>query len=120
MRKIYVIMYFLSKPYRQIALIDSVASIYAKFEVPYYPNNNDDYDYNWSDGLHRLISNLDSYGELAYFYHSGHLGSTSYVIDANGDVYITRYGKNITMNGVSLSNLRKLNELVHLMPKKQA
>ena len=80
-------MYFLSKSYRQIALSDSIASIYAKFEVPYYPNNNDDYGYNLSDGLRRSVSNPDSYGELAYFYHSDHLGSTSYVTDANGEVF---------------------------------
>ena len=79
-------MYFLSKSYRQQALRDGVASIYAKFEVPYYPNNNDDYGYNLSDGLRRSVSNPDSYGELAYFYHSDHLGSTSYVTDANGEV----------------------------------
>ncbi len=71
---------------QQQALSDSIASIYAKFEVPYYPNNNDDYDYNWNDGLRRSVSNPDSYGELAYFYHSDHLGSTSYVTDANGEV----------------------------------
>ncbi len=71
---------------QQQALSDSVVSIYAKLEVPYYPNNNDDYDYNWSDGLRRSVANPDSYGELAYFYHSDHLGSTSYVTDANGEV----------------------------------
>ena len=71
---------------QQQALSDSIASIYAKFEVPYYPNNNDDYGYNWNDGLRRSVSNPDSYGELAYFYHSDHLGSTSYVTDANGEV----------------------------------
>ena len=71
---------------QQQALSDSIASIYAKFEVPYYPNNNDDYGYNWSDGLRRSVSNPDSYGELAYFYHSDHLGSTSNVTDANGEV----------------------------------
>ena len=71
---------------QQQALSDSIASIYAKFEVPYYPNNNDDYDYNWSDGVRRSVTNPDSYGELAYFYHSDHLGSTSYVTDANGEV----------------------------------
>ena len=71
---------------RQHALSDSIASIYAKFEVPYYPNNNDDYGYNWSDGLRRSVPNPDGYGELAYFYHSDHLGSTSYVTDANGEV----------------------------------
>lgn len=71
---------------QQQALSDSIASIYAKFEVPYYPNNNDDYDYNWSDGLRRSVPNPDGYGELAYFYHSDHLGSTSYVTDANGEV----------------------------------
>lgn len=70
-------MYFLSKSYREIALSDSIASIYAKFEVPYDPNNNDDYGYNWSDRLRRSFSNPDSYGELANFYHSDHLGSTS-------------------------------------------
>lgn len=79
-------MYFLSKSYRQIALSDSIASIYAKFEVPYYPNNNDDYGYNWSDGLRRSVSNPDSYGELAYFYHSDHLGSTSYITNSDGEV----------------------------------
>ena len=60
---------------QQKALSDTIASIYAKFEVPYYPNNNDDYGYNWSYGLRRSVSNPDSYGELAYFYHSDHLGS---------------------------------------------
>ena len=70
-------MYFLSKSYRQIAFSDSIASIYAKLEVPYYPNNNDDYDYNWNDGLRRSVANPDSYGEFAYFYHSDYLGSTS-------------------------------------------
>ena len=65
---------------------DSVASIYAKFEVPYYPNNNDDYGYNWSDGLRRSATNPDSYGELTYFYHSDHLGSTSFVTDTDGEV----------------------------------
>ena len=71
---------------QQQALSDSIASIYAKFEVPYYPNNNDDYGYNWNDGLRRSVATSDSYGELAYFYHSDHLGSTSYVTDANGEV----------------------------------
>ncbi len=71
---------------RQHALSDSIASIYAKFEVPYYPNNNDNYGYNWSDGLRRSVPNPDGYGELAYFYHSDQLGSTSYVTDANGEV----------------------------------
>ena len=71
---------------QQQALSDSIASIYAKFEVPYYPNNNDDYGYNWNDGLRRSVANPDSYGELAYFYHSDHLGSTSFVTDANGEV----------------------------------
>lgn len=71
---------------QQQALSDSIASIYAKLEVPYYPNNNDDYGYNWSDGLRRSVPNPDGYGELAYFYHSDHLGSTSYVTDANGEV----------------------------------
>lgn len=72
---------------QQQALSDSIASIYAKFEVPYYPNNNDDYGYNWSDGLRRSITiTSDSYGELAYFYHSDHLGGTSYVTDATGVV----------------------------------
>ena len=71
---------------QQQALSDSIASIYAKLEVPYFPNNNDDYGYNWADGLRRSVPNPDSYGELAYFYHSDHLGSTSYVTDANGEV----------------------------------
>ncbi len=71
---------------QQQALSDSIASIYAKFEVPYYPNNNDDYGYNWNDGLRRSVATSDSYGELAYFYHSDHLGSTSFVTDANGEV----------------------------------
>ena len=72
---------------QQQALSDSVASIYAKFEVPYYPNNNDDYGYNWSDGVRRSVANPDSYGELAYFYHSDHLGSTLYVTTGDGGEY---------------------------------
>ena len=82
-------MYFLSKSYRQIALSDSIASIYAKFEVPYFGSNNDTYSYNWQDGIRRVAAanqEPDSYGELAYYYHSDHLGSTSYVTDANGEV----------------------------------
>lgn len=73
---------------QQQALSDSVTSIYAKFEVQYYPNNNDDYGYNWNDGL-RLSSTTtsDSYGELVYFYHSDHLGSTSYVTTGDGSEY---------------------------------
>ena len=39
--------------------------------------------------------------------------------DANGDVYITRYEKNITMNDVPLSNLRNLSELILQMREKQ-
>ncbi len=68
---------------------DSIASIYAKFEVPYFGSNNDTYGYNWQDGIRRFAAanqEPDSYGELAYYYHSDHLGSTSYVTDANGEV----------------------------------
>ena len=115
-------MYFLSKSYRQQALSDSIASIYAKFEVPYYPNNNDDYGYNLSDGLCRSVSNPDSYGELAYFYHSDHLGSTSYVTDANeevsqhveyvpfGEVFIEELSSSAMLNTPYLFNGKELDE----------
>ena len=82
-------MYFLSQTYRQQALSDSIASIYSKFEVPYFGSNKDTYSYNWEDGIRRVAAanqEPDSYGELAYYYHSDHLGSTSYVTDANGEV----------------------------------
>ena len=109
---------------QQQALSDSIASIYAKFEVPYYPNNNDDYGYNWSDGLRRSVSNPDSYGELAYFYHSDHLGSTSNVTDANGEVsqhveYVP-FGevfieeRNNTWNTPYLFNAKELDEEIGL------
>ena len=71
------------------ALRDSIASIYAKFEVPYFGSNNDTYGYNWQDGIRRVATanqEPDSYGELAYYYHSDHLGGTSCVTDANGEV----------------------------------
>ena len=115
-------MYFLSQLYRQKALSDSIASIYAKFEVPYYPNNNDDYDYNWNDRLRRSVSNPDSYGELAYYYHSDHLGSTSYVTDANGaisqhveyvpfgEVFIEELSSSAKLNTPYLFNGKELDE----------
>jgi len=105
---------------QQQALSDSIASIYAKLEVPYYPNNNDDYDYNWSDGLRRSVANPDSYGEFAYFYHSDYLGSTSYVTDATGavsqhveyvpfgEVFIEE--RNNTWNTPYLFNAKELDE----------
>jgi len=107
---------------QQQALSDSIASIYVKFEVPYYPNNNDDYSYNWSDGLRRSVTNPDSYGELAYFYHSDHLGSTLYVTTGNGDrddyqqVEYTLFGevfievRNYTWNTPYLFNAKELDE----------
>lgn len=82
-------MYFLSQTYRQQALSDSIASIYAKFEVPYLGSNNDTYSYNWQDGIRRVAAanqEPDSYGELAYYYHSDHLGSSSYITDTDGEI----------------------------------
>lgn len=116
-------MYFLSKSYRQIALSDSIASIYAKFEVLYFGSNNDTYSYNWRDGIRRVAAanqEPDSYGELAYYYHSDHLGSTSYVTDANGavsqhveyvpfgEVFIEE--RNNTWNTPYLFNAKELDE----------
>ena len=74
---------------QQQALSDSIASIYAKFEVPYFGSNNDTYSYNWRDGIRRVAAanqEPDSYGELAYYYHSDHLGSTSYITNSDGEV----------------------------------
>ena len=71
------------------ALSDSIASIYSKFEVPYFGSNNDTYSYNWEDGIRRVAAanqEPDSYGELAYYYHSDHLGSTSYITNSDGEV----------------------------------
>ena len=82
-------MYFLSQTYRQQALSDSIASIYSKFEVPYFGSDNDTYSYNWQDGIRRVTAanqEPDSYGELAYYYHSDHLGSTSYITNSDGEV----------------------------------
>ncbi|MBR4886744.1 MAG: hypothetical protein IKU16_05650 [Muribaculaceae bacterium] len=116
-------MYFLSKSYRQIALSDSIASIYAKFEVPYFGSNNDTYSYNWRDGIRRVAAanqEPDSYGELAYYYHSDHLGNTSCVTDANGavsqhveyvpfgEVFIEE--RNNTWNTPYLFNAKELDE----------
>ena len=105
------------------ALSDSIASIYAKFEVPYFGSNNDTYSYNWQDGIRRVAAanqEPDSYGELAYYYHSDHLGSTSYVTDANGavsqhveyvpfgEVFIEE--RNNTWNTPYLFNAKELDE----------
>ena len=107
---------------QQQALSDSIASIYAKLEVPYYPNNNDDYDYNWSDGVRRSVTNPDSYGEFAYFYHSDYLGSTSYVTDATGavsqhveyvpfgEVFIEELSSSAKLNTPYLFNGKELDE----------
>ena len=107
---------------QQQALSDSIASIYAKLEVPYYPNNNDDYDYTWSDGLRRSVANTDSYGEFAYFYHSDYLGSTSYVTDATGavsqhveyvpfgEVFIEELSSSAKLNTPFLFNGKELDE----------
>ena len=118
-------MYFLSKSYRQIALSDSIASIYAKFEVPYFGSNNDTYGYNWQDGIRRVAAanqEPDSYGELAYYYHSDHLGSTSYVTDASGavsqhveyvpfgEVFIEELSSSAKLNTPFLFNGKELDE----------
>lgn len=107
------------------ALSDSIASIYSKFEVPYFGSNNDTYSYNWQDGIHRVAAanqEPDSYGELAYYYHSDHLGSTSYVTDANGEVsqhveyvpfgevFIEELSSSAKLNTPYLFNAKELDE----------
>ena len=110
---------------QQQALSDSIASIYAKFEVPYFGSNNDTYSYNWRDGIRRVAAanqEPDSYGELAYYYHSDHLGSTSYVTDANGavsqhveyvpfgEVFIEELSSSAKLNTPYLFNGKELDE----------
>ena len=107
------------------ALSDSIASIYAKFEVPYFGSNNDTYSYNWQDGIRRVAAanqEPDSYGELAYYYHSDHLGSTSYVTDANGavsqhveyvpfgEIFIEELSSSAKLNTPFLFNGKELDE----------
>ena len=71
------------------ALNDSIEAIYTKFQLPFNGLNNDDIIQGFHPALMSLAStasSTDNYEEYSYYIHSDHLGSTSYVTDANGEV----------------------------------
>ena len=74
---------------KSTALKDSIEAIYTKFQLPFNGLNNDDIIQGFQPSLMSLAStalSTDNYEEYSYYIHSDHLGSTSYVTDANGEV----------------------------------
>lgn len=74
---------------KSTALNDSIEAIYTKFQLPFNGLNNDDIIQGFQPSMMSLAStasSTDNYEEYSYYIHSDHLGSTSYVTDANGEV----------------------------------
>ncbi len=110
---------------KSTALNDSIEAIYTKFQLPFNGLNNDDIIQGFQPSLMSLAStasSTDNYEEYSYYIHSDHLGSTSYVTDANGavsqhveyvpfgEVFIEELSSSTKLNTPFLFNGKELDE----------
>ena len=104
---------------------NGVADIYSEFELPYNGSDNNNFIpaqvMSLASGVEVASANTgNDLDEYEYFYHSDHLGSTSYITDANGavsqyveyvpfgEVFIEE--RNNTWNTPYLFNAKELDE----------